>query len=94
MSLNVTWKSNWDTRGTFYRLRVDGFTGKSLTFTTSFSWKSGSQPNTVNLDIGFGPDQNKEDNAMDDFSVLIFVPEDDESVDLTKYHYCPKSVFK
>jgi hypothetical protein len=38
--------------------------------------------------MGFGPDQNKEDNAMDDFSVLIFVPEDDESVDLTKYKIC------
>ena len=25
---------------------------------------------------------------MDDFSVLIFVPEDDESVDSTKYKIC------
>jgi hypothetical protein len=39
----------------------------------------------VNLDIGFGPDQNKEDNAMDDFSVLIFVPDTGEFLDFTKY---------
>ena len=42
----------------------------------------------MNLDTNFGPDQNKEDNAMDDFSVLIFVPEDDESVNLTKHKIC------
>jgi hypothetical protein len=40
------------------------------------------------LDLGFGPDQYKEDKAMDDFSVLIFVPEDDESVDLTRFKIC------
>jgi hypothetical protein len=46
------------------------------------------QPNTVSLNIGFGPDQNKEDNAMDDFSVLIFSPEDDRSENSTKYKIC------
>jgi hypothetical protein len=88
MSWNVTWKSNWDTRGTFYRVREDGFTGKSLIFTTMLNWKNGSQPNIVNLGIGFGPEQNQKDNAMDDFSVLMVVSEDDESADLAKYKIC------
>ena len=55
MSWNVTWKSSWDTRGTFYRVREDGFTGKSCgRFMMMLNWKRIERKIAGSLGIGFG----------------------------------------